>query len=378
METPPPVDSRTDRRARRPWVWAGAVMALVALLIVGWQFLLQRAAAEIRIALGLDVTVGNIEIHWRGVELQNLALAAPPGWPTQSAARVSHIRVVPEWLSLVSNSMRLAWVEVTGAEVSVWKAPDGKWRALPAMTEKAQNPSGKGTARREQARRMSIGKIEVKSAALTMIDGQISKPAHKMVFRNIDATIRDFHIGGEPSPVLLDGTGRTGLKGHARIQGRVTPGILDSALQIDVQRIPLSMVEPYLLKAAEAGVKRGEFDLQMRLNIANKALDAPGKVLVHDLELKSATDSPTFMGLPREALVDRLKDRDGRIEIPFHLHGRVDDPSFSLGAAFKAKLALAAADVLGLHQILGELAKKSGVTSQVERAAEKIKEWFRR
>jgi hypothetical protein len=84
------------------------------------------------------------------------------------------------------------------------------------------------------------------------------------------------------------------------------------------------------------------------------------------------------MGLPRDALVERLKDKDGRIEIPFHLAGNLDDPAFSLGRDFKARLSLAAADVLGLQAILGGLAERSGAAERFDRAMDSVKRWFQR
>ncbi len=378
MANPPPEVAPQDARKTRRWIWICIALGVAALGVTLWQLLLQRAAAEIRAALGPEVTVEAIDIHWNGVELDKLTLAAPAGWPARHAARVAHIRVVPQWLSLVSGSMRLSLVEVSGAELSLWKPPEGRWRVLPAWTERPGAASRNSTGSRATDRQLSIAKLVIDDAALTLFDGQVSRPAHHMVIQDINATVRDLRLGGEPAPVTLEGTARMGPRGRARVAGRFTPVTMDSGLDIAVQQVPLAMVEPYLLKAAEAGVKRGDFDLQMRLNLSGKILDAPGSVVVHDLELRPASASSTFMGLPREALVERLKDRQGRIEIPFRLQGRIDDPTFSLGGAFKARLALAAADVLGLQQLLGDLAQRSGVSAQVERAAEKLKEWLRR
>ena len=352
-------------------------MLAAALLLGLWQLLLRQAETAIRAALGPEVRVASIGIAWNGVDIEDVTVAAPPGWPAKHSARAARIRVIPEWFSLLAGGLRVSRIEMSGAEVVVWRTPQGRWRALPAFTEK-RSEAGKPAEGKSSKRSMTIGRIDIAGATVTLIDGIVAPSAHRIIVRDIAASVEDFRIGAEPAPIHLAATGRVGEQGNVKIEGTLTPSTLDSNLAIALQRVALLQVEPYLLKAAETGVQRGEFDLQMRLSIAGRVLDAPGRITVRDLELKPAMGATTFMGLPREALVERLKDREGRIDIPFHLAGRLDDPSFSVGAAFKAKLALAAADVLGLQQLLGQWVQKSGVGAQVERAAEKIKQWFSR
>jgi hypothetical protein len=358
--------------------WKVGLALLVAALLLGlWQLVLRQAETAIRAALGPEVCVASIGIAWNGVDIDDVTVAAPSGWPAKHAARVARVRVIPEWFSLLSGGLRVSRIEMSGAEVFVWRTPQGRWRALPAFTEK-RSEAGKPVEGKTSKRSMTIGRIDVAGAIVTLIDGTVAPTPHRISVRDLAASIEGLRIGAEPAPMRLSASGRIGEQGGVKVEGTLTPSTFDSDLGIALQRVALSQVEPYLLKAAEAGVQRGEFDLQMRLNIAARVLDAPGRITVRELELKPAMGATTFMGLPREALVERLKDRDGRIDIPFHLAGRLDDPSFSVGAAFKAKLALAAADVLGLQQLLGQWVQKSGVGAQVERAAEKIKQWFSR
>ena len=54
------------------------------------------------------------------------------------------------------------------------------------------------------------------------------------------------------------------------------------------------------------------------------------------------------MGMPRDAFINLIRERDGRIEVPFTLEGNLNDPRFTLDSAFKARLAIAAAGALGI------------------------------
>ncbi|MBL8520013.1 MAG: DUF748 domain-containing protein [Betaproteobacteria bacterium] len=371
----PPVRQTPRRRA---WVLAGAGVALAAFLFALWQVLLRQAEQSIRTALGPEARAARIGLAWNGVDIEDLSYAAPAGWPGRHPLRVARIRVVPEWLSLLSQDIRVARVEVTGADVTIWRTGQGRWRAVPAFTEPRRVAGAGPEAGHAPRRRIHIGELVITGSSVAMIDSLVSQPPHRVALRGVNAIVRDVALGDAAAPLAIQATARLGAAGQLRLSGRLTPGTLDSQLEFGAQRVALASVEPYLLKAAEAGVRRGEFDLQLRSTIAQRLLDAPGRVVVRDLELKAGGGVTTFMGLPREALVERLKDHEGRIDIPFHLAGRLDDPSFSVGAAFKAKLALAAADVLGLQQWLGALANKSGVGAQVERAAEKLRQWLGR
>jgi hypothetical protein len=103
-------------------------------------------------------------------------------------------------------------------------------------------------------------------------------------------------------------------------------------------------------------------------------LKAPGTLTISDLELSQPKDAvATFMGLPRDAVVAYLKNKDNKIVLSFVLEGDIDDPRFTLNEALSTRVALSMAETLGLS--LGGVAKGVGGLGQkgVEAAGEATK-----
>ena len=149
------------------------------------------------------------------------------------------------------------------------------------------------------------------------------------------------------------------LKLSAKISGPTRQGALDingwmifaskdSELKTSVRGVDIVSLEPYLIKKAETGVRKGTLDLDLSSNVAAQRVSAPGTLKLKSLELRSEGGVGTFMGMPRDSVMGMLRERDGSITIPFTLQGNLNDPSFSLDGAFKAKVGLAAAATLGL------------------------------
>jgi hypothetical protein len=138
------------------------------------------------------------------------------------------------------------------------------------------------------------------------------------------------------------------------------PSTRDSQLRSTLRGIDLVALQPYLLKAADGGVRAGTLDLELASTVERARLRAPGRLSLSGLELAPASGS--FLGLPREAVLALLKNRAGRIELDFVLDGRLDDPRFSLSEDLAVRVAAGLAESLGVG--LGDLARGVGGAGQ--------------
>ena len=106
-------------------------------------------------------------------------------------------------------------------------------------------------------------------------------------------------------------------------------------------------LQPYLIKAAETGVRRGTLDLDLQSTVRKGILHAPGTLTLRGLELAS-TGGATFMGMPRSAVVSLMKDQSGQITIKFALDGNIKDPRFSLNENLMTRVGSSMAGTLGI------------------------------
>ncbi|HMS81578.1 MAG TPA: DUF748 domain-containing protein, partial [Burkholderiaceae bacterium] len=144
--------------------------------------------------------------------------------------------------------------------------------------------------------------------------------------------------------------------GRMAIDGWVVPATRDSQLKARLRGIDLVALQPYLLKAADTGVRAGTLALAVASGVEGARLRAPGRLVLAGLELAPASGG--FLGLPREAVLALLKDRAARIELDFVLEGRLDDPRFSLSEDLATRVAAALAERLGIG--LGGLVRGVG------------------
>lgn len=152
------------------------------------------------------------------------------------------------------------------------------------------------------------------------------QPAHKLRLEQTTVKVGQVDLpalNGQTS-LALDGVVKGVQRdGKVSIKGWVELASKDSEIQTRLAGVNLVAFQPYLIKAAETGVKKGSMDLDLKSTVKKNRLHAPGKVTLTGLELSTGK---TFMGMPREAVVGMMKDKNGRITAEFVLEGNIDDP----------------------------------------------------
>jgi hypothetical protein len=136
--------------------------------------------------------------------------------------------------------------------------------------------------------------------------------------------------------------------GRLAIDGELTPATRDADLKIRLNDADLLALQPYLLKVADGGLKKGVLDLSLDARVKQQQLRAPGEVVLTGVQLASGPGvMDRFAGLSRQAVLSGL-ERQGRIEMKFTLEGRLDDPSFSINDSLAKRFASGLAESLGV------------------------------
>jgi hypothetical protein len=99
----------------------------------------------------------------------------------------------------------------------------------------------------------------------------------------------------------------------------------------------------------EAEVDRGRLDMDLDFQVRRRKVHAPGKATISDLQLGSTPGMlNSFMGVPRQGVVNLLKSREGKIELTFRVEGDLNDPRFQLQQSFATAMATGLAEQLGV------------------------------
>jgi hypothetical protein len=342
--------------ARSRWWLAAALLA--AALALGFG-LLQWAAHALRgqvvAALGPRATLASVALVWDGVELRGLRIAAAPrsGWPTADELRAERVHVAPDLRSLFGGPWRVRAVRVEGGYLSLQRTRGGRLRLLPALLEERPAASGPGAAAAGggEGRSLLIGGVELVDAVVELHDASIGARPHRLRLERLDARAGPLALPAldRPVDVALDGV-LQGVRRHGRVQvqGSLTPATRDAQIAVRLAGVDLVALQPYLLKAADTGVRGGTLDLALDATVQKQRLHAPGRLTLSGLELANGRGPLAGLaGLSRQAVLSALQ-RDGKLRVAFTLEGRLDDPGFSLNENLATRVAAGLADSVGV------------------------------
>jgi hypothetical protein len=340
-----------NRTAKRALAVGGAVLVvLTAGAIAGLHFAAKALKGQVEQALGADSEVAEITVGWSAIELRGVRIRAPQGWPAEDALRAQRVIVTPDIAGLLSARVHVPRIVVEQAYLSVWRTRDGKLRLLPSLLEKQAQPDAQQAP--SSAPPVTIGSIELREGVLEFFDASVRQPAHKTRLEQLHMTVDDLAVPALDSrtKITMDGmvkgvqrSGRLAVGGWAEIAKK------NSDISLRLSGVDLIALQPYLVKAAETGVKRGTLDLSLHSTVNKNHLHAPGTVTLNNLELApQGSGFSTFMGIPRQAVVGALKNRNGQIAIQFALDGNLDDPKFSLNESFAQRVGASVAESLGI------------------------------
>lgn len=330
------------------WTLAVLIVGLGLAGTLGLHFAAKSLKSQVEKTLGPESEVGEIILGWSAIEIRNIRIHAPQGWPSQDTLKAERIVIEPDLRGFFSAQVKLKRILVEDAYLSIMRSRDGKMRLLPSLLEKTVNKTDDQTTPTP----LSIGVVELNSSAIEFFDASIRKTPHKIRLEQLHARIEDLHL---PALDL-----RTQIQLNSVIKGKRSDGKLalngwmrldnkDSDLATQLRGVDLIAFQPYLVKASEASVSKGSLDLDLKSTIQNNRLHAPGSMTLSDLELASSGGSlGTFMGVPRQAIISALKNRNGKIRIQFTLEGNIKDPHFSLNESFTQRTGTAIAQSLGI------------------------------
>ncbi len=331
------------------FVSLAVVLGLALAASLGLHFATETLKAQVEQALGPESEVGELIVGWSAIEVRGIRIRAPKNWPAQDALRAERVIVKPDLLSLFSARVYVPRITVEQAYVSVLRTRDGKLRLLPSLMEAPPKAASEAPS---AAPAVTIGTIELRNGALEFFDATVRQPAHKTRVEQLHARVDDLQVPGLKgrTRLQLDGTikgvqrnGKLLIDGWAEVDDR------NSEIMTKLQGVDLVALQPYLIKATETGVRRGTLDLKLKSTVRGNRLHAPGSVTLTGLELSSGERGfSTFMGVPRQAVVAALKNRNGQIAIDFTLEGNLDDPQFSLNDSFARRVGAAVAETLGI------------------------------
>ena len=217
-----------NARGRSPWGTALAILLLIG-AVVAVLALAATRVVEQRIAsiLGPRSQVGDVQVGLRQVVLTDVAV---PGASGQPGARARRVELEPEWTAFLRREAVFKRIIVEGFDFAVVRSPDGDMQISPALQAALRAGDGDGKTRRNGPIR--VAELILRDGRLDYLDGAVSKPPHRIPFKDVQAHLQPVVIPGDGTASDLEFTGKVedNRNGEAtvRAKGKLVVGGADA------------------------------------------------------------------------------------------------------------------------------------------------------
>ncbi|MBH9551872.1 DUF748 domain-containing protein [Inhella gelatinilytica] len=266
-------------------------------------------------------------LAWQRVGAEGLNLA----WPLQGHAAP---RLQLDLLTVQGLQARLM-VDAQGRlNLRGLEGPGGESAAGPASpATPAASASATATASAPMPRPViEVGRIQLDNAAVDFED-RFVKPNYRAQLGRLTGSLGRFH-SEQPAQAPLQLTGTVAGTGTLQVEGSVNPLLQPPQLDIRAQAsdVELAPFTPYSGKYLGYGIDRGKLGSTLRYQVgADGRLQADNRVVLNQLTLGEAVESPEATGLPVKLALALLSDRHGVIDLNLPVEGSLQDPEFRIG-----------------------------------------------
>jgi Domain of Unknown Function (DUF748) len=359
-----------ERYLMKRWhiVFLAAVFLLGMSVVMGYRAGVRLLRERIVEALGPGSGITEVKVNWFSLDVFGVSIAAPKDWPTGRTFRAAQVRIIPSLQTLLTDQIHVASIIFEKPYVSVMRT-SGKWVLFPGLTEtrdRKKNTEAGGA--HFSPRAVTISKIELQDGVVELFDATVTRPPLKTRLERVDAVVGDVAVPWLKArtrfelSAIVKGIRRDG---QVKASGWLAPTQGDSSSQITLHAVDLVGLQPYLVKMGEAQVRRGTLDLRLNSEVRANRLDGKGKIIIRDLEFTPSRGFlETFMGIPRSAVINFLKNNENAIDVDFVLAGDTSNPRFSINEAIANRVAMGMAaelgvSIRGLAEDFGTLGRRS-------------------
>jgi uncharacterized protein involved in outer membrane biogenesis len=265
--------------------------------------------------------------------------------------QAEEIRVYPSFLCLLKKSLHIKELTVLRPSFFFFRSRDGQlvgpW-VTPGEANEEKETSGE-EKRRGEAVEVQIDRLRIQKGSIDFEDRKIGDPSPQMKWREVEFEIRDirYPLTSWHSPVELMGKMQGKAQdGSITLKGWIDAKTMDMETSLKIREIEVKTFEPYYRKRVTAEIESGTLDMDSKIAVKEKRIDAPGELDLVNLRVKEGKG--TVFWIPAETLVPLLEKKEHRVKAKFHVKGNVENPQFNLQETFLTQIALSLVQALGI------------------------------
>lgn len=336
----------------KKWLIAGGIVVLVLLggFLVLSFYGVKFIETRLQKVTGPGLTIAGMKVRPTHLSVHGIRYEDPQS--KQKLLDVQEVRIYPDLFSALKGSLKIRECSIHRPSFSFYRSREGAFTGPWVKLEKAEKEK-EGSGPKEQGEKASflvqIHRFRIEKGSIDFEDGKTDGPPAKISLREIDLDVREiqYPMVSAHSPIKLGGKIKGIAKeGEIQAEGWIDFKTLDMDVPLKVREVELKTFEPYYRKKASADITAGDMNLDVKIAIKDRKIDAPGELKLVNLQL-SKGDGMVFY-LPAKLLVSLLKERGNQIKARFHVKGNLDDPQFNLQESFLNRVGFSLAESLGI------------------------------
>jgi len=366
------------------------LIGILAILLIGGYFALTFYAVKfiqpyLQKVAWPGFTLEEIKVKTTHLSAQGVQYEDPHS--KQRFLQVKEIRVYPSLLSLLKKSLYIREVTLIQPSFFFYRSREegvaGPWVTIEKGREGKEVPEEEKKKEKEPLQ-VRINRIRIQKGSIDFDDGKVTPPAH-IKLRELDFEIEDirYPLASSHCPIALKGKMEgTTQEGRLDAKGWIDLKTMDLETSLKIREIEIKTFEPYYRKRVSAEIESGHMDLDSKVTVQEKRIDAPGELDIVNFHIKGG--GGTVFWIPAEMLIPLLEKKKNEVKVPFHVKGNLANPKFSLQETLLTGIGFSFMEALGLpvkglaEGFFGEPEKGMGGLKSLEELFRKKKERKRR
>lgn len=331
------------------WVFLlGIIIVLLAGVFLALSFYGSRFVdAELKKAIGPGITVSEVKIKLTHLSVKGIGYEDPQ--LKKKSLQIEEVKVYPALFASLKGVLRIRELVFLRPTFFLFRSREGAVTGPLPVRKEAGNEKGTGEKKAEKALEIRIDRLRIVGGVFDFEDRKVEGPPAEIHLRGLDLDVRDiqYPFTSIRSPITLKG-GMVGptKEGEIDAKGWIDFNNLDMETLLKVRGIEVKIFEPYYRKRVSAEIEAGYLNMQAKIHLKNRVVDAPGELELTDIRIREGGGS--VLWIPAKTLVSLLRNKGNRIKLDFHVRGNMDDPRFSLQENVTTRIGVSLAEALGI------------------------------
>jgi hypothetical protein len=337
------------------------LIGAIAIFLIGGYLLLSFFAvkfiqARLQQVVGPGLTLAEIKIKPTYLSAKGIQYEDPLS--KRRIFLIEEMRVYPDLYSFLKGTLRIREWMILQPSFFFYRSREGHfigpW-AIMGKREEDKKVSDEKERKGKESILVKIDRFRIRKGSFDFEDRKMGEPHAQIEWRDLDVELKNiqYPIISSHSFIELKGKMKGKKKeGSIYAKGWIDLENMDMEISLKTQEIEIKIFEPYYRKRVSAEIEGGHINLEAKIDVKKRMIDAPGQLELVNLQMK---EGGTLIWIPAKILVSLLKKKGNRIQIQFHVKGNIDDPQFNLQETFLTKVAVSLAETLGIPiKVVGE------------------------